>query len=96
MKPADALEDFILAAADDPLIHSTHVSLYMALFHQWKQCHFINPLDIKRDELMRRAKITGRATYQRCLRDLHEGGYIIYEPRYNRFVNSRIYLKNTE
>jgi hypothetical protein len=26
------------------------------------------------------------------LRELQEGGYIIYEPTFNRFVNSKLYL----
>lgn len=45
---------------------------------------------MRREELMKRSKITGRTTYQRCLRELQAAGYIRYEPTFNRFENARI------
>ena len=86
------IQNFLSAAAEDHRIHPAHISLYVTLLCYWKQQQYINPIDMCRDELMKRSKITGRTTYQRCLRELHERGYIIYEPTYNRFANSRIYL----
>jgi len=47
---------------------------------------------MRRDELMKQSKIVGRSTYQRCLRELQEGGYIKYEPTFNRFKNAKIYM----
>jgi len=93
MKQLELLERFLNAAAEDPFIHPAHISLYVTLLYYWKRQDFINPVDVRRDKLMKQAKITGRTTYQRCLRELRERGYILYEPKYNRFVNSCIYLK---
>src|ERR1700733_14226068 len=92
MKTLIELDEFLIAAQDDHLIHPPHISLYVALFQVLKQCHFIQPIDRKRDDLMRLSKITGRGTYQRCLRDLHAGGYIIYRPCFDGSRNSLIYL----
>lgn len=47
---------------------------------------------MRREELMKRAKISGRGTYQRCLKELQACGYILYEPSFNRFKNAKIHL----
>jgi len=41
---------------------------------------------------MELAKISGVATYHKTIRELHEYGYIKYQPSYNRFSRSRIYI----
>ncbi len=38
------------------------------------------------------AKISGLATYHKCIKDLHDYGYIQYEPSYNPAVSSQVYL----
>ena len=48
------------------------------------------PLD--RNLLMKNARIS-RRTYHKCMRELHEYGYIRYEPSSNPFFRSRVYLK---
>jgi len=47
-------------------------------------------------EIMPLAKILASTTYHRCIRDLHELGYIFYEPSYKRNQPSKIYLKLEE
>lgn len=84
------LEDFLLAVAEDHRIHPAHISLYVALFFCWKQQQYKGLIDMRRDELMKMAKIVGRGTYQRCLRDLHSAGHINYQPVFSRFENSKI------
>jgi hypothetical protein len=42
---------------------------------------------------MKLAKISGVATYHKSIRELDEYGYIRYEPSYNRYKRSVIYLK---
>lgn len=41
---------------------------------------------------MRISKISSRATYHKCLKNLHSQGYINYEPSYNPFKGSHVYL----
>ena len=43
---------------------------------------------------MRISKISSKATYHKCLKNLHSLGYINYEPSYNPFKGSHVYLLN--
>jgi hypothetical protein len=75
-------------------LNPTHVSLYIALFQFWNLNRFKNPISISRDEVMRISKIYSKATYHKCMRELHEKGYVIYEPSYNPFRGSLITMLN--
>lgn len=83
----------------DKLVHDfdlnpTHVSLYISLFQFWNLNRFENPISITRDEVMRISKICSKATYHKCMRELHEKGYVIYEPSYNPFRGSMVRMVN--
>ncbi len=78
----------------DKTLNPTHVSLYMALFQFWNCNRFKNPISINRDEVMRISKISSKATYHKCLKNLHSLGYINYEPSYNPFKGSHVILFN--
>ena len=41
---------------------------------------------------MATAKISGLATYHKCIKDLHAFGYIQYKPSYNPGTTSKVYL----
>jgi hypothetical protein len=84
--------DFFAAIADDPRINSTHISLYMALLHYWKEHGFVCPLVVFSHNIMQIAKILSSDTYYRSIRDLSDFGYIRYEPSYKRNQGSKIYL----
>jgi hypothetical protein len=43
---------------------------------------------------MRISKISSKATYHKCLKNLHSLGYINYEPSYNPFKGSHVILFN--
>jgi hypothetical protein len=43
---------------------------------------------------MRISKISSKATYHKCLKALHAQGYIKYEPSYNPFKGSHVFLFN--
>ncbi len=86
------LTGFFLRVADDDRLNPTHVSLYMAIFQFWNLERFRNPVSISRQELMRISKICAKATYHKCIKDLHNYGYIRYQPSYNPFKGSLVYL----
>ncbi len=88
------LTGFFDKVAKDRELNPTHVSLYMALFQFWNCNRFKNPISISRDEVMRISKISSKATYHKCLKNLHYLGYINYEPSYNPFKGSHVYLLN--
>src|SRR5690606_22282479 len=72
----------------------THISLYIALFQFWNFNRFKNPISISRDEIMRISKIASKATYHKCLKNLHSLGYIDYQPSYNPFKGSQVFMLN--
>lgn len=86
------LTGFFEKVVFDHNLNPTHISLYIALFQYWNLNRFINPVSITRDEVMRVSKICSRATYHKCMRELHEKGYLKYEPSFNPFRGSQVYL----
>jgi hypothetical protein len=88
------LTGFFEKVGSDKTLNPTHVSLYMSLFQFWNCNRFKNPISISRDEVMRISKISSKVTYHKCLKNLHSLGYINYEPSYNPFKGSHVYLFN--
>lgn len=88
------LTGFFERVAIDNTLNPTHVSLYMALFQFWNFNRFRNPISISRDEIMRISKISSKATYHKCLRNLHNLGYLDYQPSYNPFRGSQVIMFN--
>jgi hypothetical protein len=86
------LTEFFLSIREDPRIGPVHISLFMAIVQHWTKNNCKNPICVFGKELMDLAKISGVATYHKAIRELHEYGYIKYEPSYNRFLRSRIYI----
>jgi hypothetical protein len=88
------LTGFFEKVAQDKTLNPTHVSLYIALFQFWNCNRFHNPFSISRDEVMRISKISSKATYHKCMKNLNELGYIDYQPSYNPFRGSMVALFN--
>jgi hypothetical protein len=86
------LTGFFQKVSEDSRLNPTHISLYMAIFQFWNIEHFRNPVSISRQELMRISKICAKATYHKCIKDLHNFGYIRYQPSYNPFKGSLVHL----
>lgn len=87
------LSDFYKAIEDDARITATHISLYLALLNKWNFNQSQNPMSIVRDELMKAAKINARHTYNKCINELQQFGYITYFPSSNPNICSTVYLK---
>jgi hypothetical protein len=93
MEPFQPLSDFYKAIEDDARINVTHISLYFALLNRWNLNQGQNPLLVVRHDLMKAAKINARHTYNKCMNNLQEFGYITYLPSSNPFIRSTVYLK---
>lgn len=87
------LTGFFEAIEDDVRIGTTHISLYMALLQQWNINGGINPVIIARATIMKTAKINARYTYNKCMNNLQEFGYITYLPSSNPYTSSTVYLR---
>ncbi len=86
------LTGFFEKVAQEKTLNPTHISLYIALFQFWNFNRFRNPISISRDEVMRISKISSKATYHKCLKNLHALGYIDYQPSYNPFRGSHVVM----
>lgn len=82
------------AIKDDVRISTIHISLHMALLQQWNLTGGRNPLSIERAAKMKAAKINDRYTYNKCINNLQEFGYIKYQPSSNPINCSKVYLNN--
>jgi hypothetical protein len=79
--------------ADDARISPSHISLYIALLMQWKAMRKKKPVKIKRDEIMRLAKIASRQTYNKRMKELHCYRYIVYSPSADPNVGSCVCME---
>lgn len=75
---------------DNPAVRPTHISLYMALFQQWNSNHFAEFFIIYRADIMSISKIGSKTTYANCLKDMHDWGWIIYQPSQSKFGQSMV------
>lgn len=76
--------------AEDDRISPFHISLYFALFQFWNRNRFRNPFPISREEVMYLAHIGSVNTYTKCLKQLHEWGYVEYFPSFHPDTGSKI------
>ena len=88
------ISEFFKSIQHQEWITPTHISIYLAIFELWNQNRFENPVSVSRNKIMGMAKISGNATYHKCLRELVKGKYICYFPSYNPFFGSAIYLNS--
>ncbi len=87
------MTDFFSAIEKDGRISVTHIAVYTALLFLWEQSGYRNPIAAFSYQIMDIAKISARMTYRRCVRDLSDFGYLVYEPSYKSNQASKIYLK---
>lgn len=86
------LTEFYEAIAGDGRIGATHISLYMALLQQWNLSGGQDSLIIIRSQVMKMARINARHTYNKCMNDLKDYGYITYAPAVNASTKSTVSL----
>jgi len=84
--------DLFRFMAADRRINVWHFSIYMSLYHKWLVNGHVNPVSISRKQIMEQTHIGSIVTYHKCIRQLRDFGYIIYEPSYNPFIGSYVRL----
>ena len=92
----EALEEFMAGIEKDPRICLSHIGVFSVLLHLREENSGLEPFPIKREELMKAAKISSTATYFKIIRQLHEYGYIHYLPTFNRMSQSRVRISTEE
>lgn len=92
MESIPELKVFFQAIREDSRISPTHISLFMAIIQMWTKSNYQNPIRVFSRDLMELAKISGAATFFKRIRELNDFGYIKYQPSYNHFCKSLVYL----
>ena len=96
MTPSTVLYHFYSHVVQEATIGSSHISLYMALYQLWSRNNWDLPIFIKRNDVMRLAKIGSSATYHKCLKQLIEVGCVAYEPNPNPAQKSKVYMISSD
>lgn len=91
MELANAIQVFYKLAKEDSNISPSHLAIYNALLFIWSEQKQM-PIFITRKIIMYLAHIRGKATYQKCIRDLNNYHYLIYKPSFDPAGKSLIYL----
>ena len=86
------LTGFFQKVSDDDRLNPTHISMYVSLFQLWNVNRFKNPISISRSLVMHVCKISSTATYHKCIKELHQFGYLTYSPSYNPYKGSLVLL----
>lgn len=92
MNYIQVLSEFFDRVSNDHRLNPTHISLYVSLFNYWNRNGFRSPITVTRGDLMLVSKISSKGTYHKCMRELHNYGYLRYAPSYNPFRGSWVYM----
>lgn len=92
LDPMLHVTSFLRKATVDKRLKPVHIGLYMGLFLQWAQGRLRNPFPVDRRRAMKLAKISSRVTYHKCIRELHDWGFIHYDPSYDYYRGSYVYM----
>jgi len=76
--------------AEDQRIGPAHVCLYLAIYGWSERLGTKGPFNIRRETLMRLAKLKSKTTYYQIIGDLARWGYIDYQPRKDRRGRNRV------
>jgi hypothetical protein len=86
------IASFMQDVREDPRISPVHISLYMAILTRWAVQGGDGPVSFKARGLMPEAKIGGRTLFCRTIRQLHEYGYLRYEPSFKPDEPSKVWV----
>lgn len=85
---------FLDRAKEDARIGPMHLGLFAAILYLRSSQGAGAFIEMRARELMPVAKIGGSRSYHRWIRQLHEYGYLRYEPSFDPEKPSRVYLES--
>ncbi|MDR2271997.1 MAG: hypothetical protein LBF27_13920 [Sphingobacterium sp.] len=86
------LNRFFEKCSSDPRIGTAHIAVYMAILNIWLKRGCTNSIYLFSWEVMPEAKISGRMTYRKAIRELCEYGYLFYRASMSKHRGSRFEL----
>lgn len=92
MGTSTTLTSFFSRIERDGRISITHIGIFAALLQYRLEHANTNPIQAFSREIMEIAKISAPTTYHKCIRELHDYGYIVYQPSFKSNYASKIYF----
>jgi hypothetical protein len=86
----EGIGELLAPLVGDDRVGPVHVCLYLAIVQCRERQSAAAPFYIRREELMRLAKIQGRTTYFRVMRELAEWGFVGYWPSRDKGGRCRV------
>ena len=80
----------------DKRVGPVHVCLYLAIWQCGERQGEDGSIVIRREELMRLAKMEGKTTYYRVMGDLARWGYVQYTPSRDGAGRSRVMINDKQ
>lgn len=96
MEKSNSIIGYFARFVQDSRMCPTHISLYVALFHLWEKSRFQTPFSIFRKDAMELSRIKSFATYHKCIKEIHNAGFIVYSPNYNSYKGSLVEIIDFE
>ena len=75
---------------EDPRVTVWHMGLFISILILWEQAGFSKQVRISRKKLMTKAHLGSITTYHKCIVQLCDFGYILYQPTYDCYKGSII------
>lgn len=86
------LNDFFSAIEKDGRISITHIGIFAALLQYRIKNNFGDSMELFSRDIMCIAKISSITTFQKCIKELDEFGYLRYERSFKRNRGSRVFF----
>jgi hypothetical protein len=86
----EGIGELLAPLVGDDRVGPVHVCLYLAILQFGERQGLAAPFYIRREELMRLAKIRGKTTYFRVMGELAKWGYVEYWPSWDKGGRSRV------
>lgn len=83
MRQDKMIEVFLTVISKDQRVEFSHISLFLAIYYQWKVNLRTNAIPVSRSTLMALSKIKSTCTYHKCIKDLEDLGCIKYHPSHH-------------
>ena len=87
---------FYRMMVSDDRLRPQHICLYFAILSIATGDVKGDTVVVTRRALMEISRLSSKATYHRCMRELETYGYIQYYPSYNPFLGSRVVLTHLD
>lgn len=92
METLRPLSDFFEAIENDFRISPSHIAIYTSFLQYWAKNGYGNHIQAYMHDITPIAKISSPYTYYKCVQELHDYGYLVYEPSFKKTQGSKIYF----